>query len=505
MDLSSTQPAVSDPGSSNTRTFSWLRIALTIPLLLGVLFPLALTVSAAFTTEYGQCKTPSDHLICGDYGSQQSTWVNGNINQNDSSYVEGTAVFQRAVWKDLPNQRVHTFVWNLSWNSGLQHGYDYIVSWPQAQQVFHDMVGVDIEVQPCSGVGNQLDTQCAALHTSGYTTTVAAPPDPFVTGSYQMTSSVQSRIDAFEDVYDPRTIALLTNRPVDAAKLTLRHVDLNSGVTLANGGDTGGMTYVEYTLVFTQTTWGNGDYAMVKYAGHLGLSGNPWIEPMAWGEKIGAGAITGSSWHMKDPKIDGLGGSQDNQTNLNGAALSPISSSASRNSSTGAVADYITVTSVYAHDITGTVGFYLCRDATPPYSPATSTSLQNGCVTTSDGPGYTVSKVGEVSLTLNNQGQTKVSIATSPPYTVNDFGFYCFMTVFTPTGPTPYRYPVSADTNNGSECFGLEGGTAVKLTDFKGVGLDRLAIAGFGLPGIIAGLIGVVACVGIWWVARREA
>jgi len=78
---------------------------------------------------------------------------------------------------------------------------------------------------------------------------------------------------------------------------------------VANGGDTGD-SFIHYTLTWTSAS----DQILIELAGHLAMSGNPAVNPIAWGEGLGSSQIAGGPYHFKLFDLDGHSlGCQDNQ------------------------------------------------------------------------------------------------------------------------------------------------------------------------------------------------
>ncbi|MBI5652810.1 MAG: hypothetical protein HZC40_20540 [Chloroflexi bacterium] len=467
-------------------------------LAVGIALPLAVTVYA-YGDSYRQCSNGTTNPLSCD-------WINGNINGNNSHYAEGMGVSQRPIWITLNTlgSQVYTFTWQVSWTDASTHGYDFLMSWAQAQATALVYAGVPLNLNVCQGETGAYATACTNLQASGFFADVVVPDDSFVSGSFVVNGSTQSRINAFESIYGNRTVRLRTDGAIiGTPTLTLRHVDPNNAsITIADGGDLGATTDIQYTLVFTSAT---ATQAMLEYAAHLAISGNPYIEPMAWGQSLGAGSTGGSNWHVKDPKFNGGGGSQDNQIQLRAGTPAMASQQSSSGVNLGAT-DAVTLTaSGFGNDITGNVKFYVCRDNTAPWSPASSSAIPNGCLTTTAGTGYTVDYVGAVSLTVNNSSQTnRRSVSTSLVYTPTQLGFYCFMTVYEPD-TLPFLYTPTRDTNNSTECFTLGSPTAITLSAMNATpGDDPMTLWGVPLAGLALGILGIGASFTLWKFGSRR-
>ncbi len=444
---------------------------------------------------------------------QFCSWTNGILGNANSSYTEGMANPQRFLLSDLYGGSAGTqcdstthscnLTFSASWTDGTNHGFDMLVSWDQAVTLNKQIAGVsDFLLEPCAGLNGSDPATCTSVYTtSRHIYDVSLPDDAFQSGSYQVNGSAQSRIDAFEGLYGNRTLRIYANDVITGASMLLSHCTNNlSACGLANGTDTSGQTVISYTLVFTT----NATAAMVTFAGHYALSGNPRVNPLTWGYTNGSGAIGGASWHIKDPKLNYTGGSQDNQSQLFMGSAFPLDSGTVTTLHVGqgtAITDtvYISNTASGATDLAGNVHFYVCADTTDPYSPPASSALEFGCLSTTGGSGYTVTDVGTTNLTVVNAGKGKNSTAVSPIFTATVPGRYCFLTVFTPTDAIPHDYNVMSDTNGAGECVTFLHTTAVELSSITATtGHNWL------LLGVTLGLLCVGGGAGVWWIRFKR-
>ena len=130
---------------------------------------------------------------------------------------------------------------------------------------------------------------CENLHSSsGYYIDVACPDDPYISKD----GLTQDKIDAFEDVYGDRFIRIYGNQPFTSASLTIAYH------SVANGGDTGD-SKAYYNLTWTSTS----TQIIIELAGHIAVSGDPSVNPIAWGEGLGASFISGGPYHFKLEKL----------------------------------------------------------------------------------------------------------------------------------------------------------------------------------------------------------
>lgn len=461
-------------------------------------------IALAATSVSGNFPQCADRNLNGS----QCDWTNGNI--TGSYYVEGTGVPQSNQLGSLHaatgSTDVYSYTWSTTFSSNsVHHGYDFIMSYDQAKKVHQDYQGVDLDIDPCTANADQNpDHICQKLRAIGpyvgntvYSYTISVPDDPFISGSFVKDGSVQNRINTFESKYGDRKITLWTDQPITgSAYLVLTHTLNDAGFTpIGNGGDAiAGSTLVRYTLYFTSSTAN----AMIEYAAHFALSGNPYVDPLAWGWDAtnggyGAGGLTGSNWHVKDFKLNGgaLGtlGSQDNQAGTSTPTTYPISSDATWNSTTKHATDAITMTTSSNTAMTGTVQYWVCADTTVPYTD----TLTNGCTSTT-----TATFVGNALVNY----ASKQSKATSPIFTPTVSGRYCFLTLFFPRATPPnlaWDFGATADTNSTTECFMAFGPNAVTLK-----AITAQVVAGDLVPLSIVILMGVAAVLLIAWAKRHR-
>jgi hypothetical protein len=458
---------------------------------------LALLVTWAVVAAYS---TSSDLPQCQDNGTSPSimscNWVNGQM--SNANWLEGSAVPQKVQISGLSASAtaVHTYTWSVTWsNKVYYHGYDWLVSYAQAQQLHQDYVGSPLNLNSCTSGTNAEQTTCTNLHTSGYSQTIDIPDDTFVSGSAVNGGSALPRIQAFESKYGNRTMTLWTDRPITGtAVLTFYHsADTTGFPPIANNGDAiAGSTLIRYTVYFTSSA----DTFMLEYGAHFALSGNPYVDPMAWGWDTtnggygAAGLYPSAPWHVKDPGLDaGAGnlGSQDNQAKVQNPSSYPINSNSTWNSTTKRATDAITMTTASNDTITGTISYWVCGDTTVPYTD----TLTNGCTSTT-----TATFVGNAYVTFAG----KTANAVSPVFSPTVSGRYCFLTIFTPAkNGNIYNFGPTADTNGTTECFMAFGPNAITLN-------AMIARGEAGIPVALVVFIsmGVAAVLVIVWARRHR-
>ena len=56
-------------------------------------------------------------------------WINGNLQGNNSTYIEGDATVQRLWLKDFVPGSAHTITLQYGTTKGGNHAYDYLTTW----------------------------------------------------------------------------------------------------------------------------------------------------------------------------------------------------------------------------------------------------------------------------------------------------------------------------------------------------------------------------------------
>jgi hypothetical protein len=430
-------------------------------------------------------------------------WIEGQL--ANTHWVEGSSIPHEVQISGISAHAVdvHTYTWSVTWSDQVfYHGYDWMTSWDQSKATHIDYIGTPLDLNNCTAGNPAAQTACTTLHSTGYSQTIVIPDDTFISGSYLKNGEVGPRIAAFEAIYGNRTLTLWTDQPITGtAVITFYHAADSAGFpAIINGGDTGaGSFLMRYTVYFTSSA----NLFMLEYGLHFGISGNPYVDPMAWGYDAtnggygAAGLYPAAPWHVKDPLMDngdGNMGSQDNQAKVQNPELYPLTSKANYNSTTHRVSDAITMTlGGNFDDISGTVDFYLCGpDTTYSFGdpiPDVGGIYEFGCT----------SPLSGTFLGTINVGPADDIMAASPVFTPTTSGLYCFYTAFNPsTNPADdgvYDYPPFADTDGTTECFAAFGPTAITLSDFKANPSEDGTPLLVGL--LTAGLLGVVA-IAVW-------
>ena len=189
---------------------------------------------------------------------------------------------------------IHTLTISHQATKGGIHAYDWMTGWNQG----------NVPPLGYNPSGPSYDTGLtgpilAALLASPYNIYVDVPDDPFISKD----GSTQSRIDAYETTYGNRQIRIYGNQPITSASFTSFYHDV------ANGGDTGDSD-IHYELTWVSAS----DEILIEMAGHLAMTGDPLVNPIAWGVGLGSSQIGGGPYHFKLYQLDGHSiGSQDNQ------------------------------------------------------------------------------------------------------------------------------------------------------------------------------------------------
>src|SRR5512141_1385424 len=233
----------------------WHQRPLRIVVALGLALAAALSIWAIVLAY----STTNDFPQCSDQNNSgtQCKWVNGMM--SNSYWLEGEAVPQREYVAGIAAAAtsVHSFTWSVSWSSsGHHHGYDWLTSYAQAQQLHQDYAGTPLDLNLCTNSSGALEAGCNTLRTSGYSTTVIIPDDVYQSGIYQVSNSTLTRIQAFEAKYGNRTMTLWTDQPIIGTPvLTFYHSLADTNFTpLAPGGDAlANDTLIRYTIYFTST------------------------------------------------------------------------------------------------------------------------------------------------------------------------------------------------------------------------------------------------------------
>ena len=200
----------------------------------------------------GNDKAPSPSSDGCDTSANQ--WVNGNLNENGSSYFEGDSIPYRMLFDNLSTSGTHTVTIEWDTTKSSKHAIDYIDSFNQSV----------LDANPCLGVSG-----CSAF------TTFPIPVDPQVSGA---------GITPLSGVFTMYggTITSL------------------SAYSYADGSGFVGDKSARITITFSASVAN----PVLAWGGHIATRAN-------WGMLDSAVDIPGSPYHTRLIDLDGSGGNQD--------------------------------------------------------------------------------------------------------------------------------------------------------------------------------------------------
>lgn len=259
---------------------------------------------AVVSVDFMQCSNDNPPDPTGD-----CSWINGIIQQNNSTYVEGMSVPQRLLFTDIEPtvDDVHTLTFAHDSTKNGVHAYDWLTSYDQAVEAADDN-GITLTLDECGEmISGTFETICQDLHTGGISTTADVPDDPFVSAN-PPGEDYQSRIDAYEATSGNRTIEILADAAISNATLSLVH---DPAADQSDDGD----SEIVYTLIWESAATD----ILIEMAGHLAVGDNG---DDAWGAGLGASSINGGPYHFMLGTLDGMPlGSMDNQ--IQASAVEP--------------------------------------------------------------------------------------------------------------------------------------------------------------------------------------
>ena len=233
-------------------------------------------------------------------------WIGSILQNSNSVYFEGMSVPQRILYRGIPNGS-HTITFNYSYTKAGIHAYDFLTSLNQGNEDF--MPGIT-EVNYCQGLGGADTTACNALAPSTGRISVPIPHDPYDSkdsapapgnGTSQITKE-----NAYETANGVRNFEVKTNGSFTAGSIVITH-DVTAN---ADTGD----SFSQVLFSFTLSGCPNNSCNFILYFdGHLAVGGSDNTTGVNWGVGLGSSNINGGPYHVKDLKLDGNGGSQDNQ------------------------------------------------------------------------------------------------------------------------------------------------------------------------------------------------
>jgi parallel beta-helix repeat protein len=351
-------------------------------------------IATVFFTDKAQADI--DQCANGSIGSAASCpgsggggdWQNGDLNGNNSNYREGDSVPFRITFSGLSGSSSVTIKWQAT-NAPSFHAYDYLTTWKRT-------VG---SANPCDGV--------AGCNLGSPTSTFAIPTDPTVAPGCGF---VGSQIPGVFTMWGATITSV-------------------SAYGLSGCASTSSNTENSITITFTATT----STPVLAWGGHI-------ADQSSWGLGRAAGSISGSPYHMALDECSFSCGSQDRalQAGQNSGVLPIPDLTTTASPSSGAVGDPFTDTAI----VTGTspsgfpggsVAFYYCGPGVTPPDCSLGGSL-----------------VGTVTVVPAQANPAYTGTATSPSFTPQSPGVYCFRAEYVPGPGVPYS-PID-HTDQSLEC-----------------------------------------------------
>lgn len=410
----------------------------------GLLVALAIfgigVVWAATGVSIDQCAngTFASPLAC-----TNAQFQNGNINENNSHYSEGSVVPFRQTFTGLVPGTTYsvTIGWQFL-NSGL-HAYDYITTYN----------ATEASADPCTGVAGAVCTPAAK-------TTTPIPADPTLVAACN--TVLHNAVPQIGGVFTLFGGNLVSAGPYSQLTCGSGNVDQSIVVTF---------TAVQATEVLA---WG----------GHIATQSD-------WGGGQGATGISGSPYHMHQDACSFGCGSQDRS--LKAAAVAALTMTTQRTPS-GAVApnqnvtDLATLAGNVSAFPSGTVQFYTCASIT------TTATIFPTCNSPANG-----TALGSP-VTVGGSGST--GTATSPVFHTPQVGQYCFLAVYTPDSASFYHATTDNITsaNQTAECWSQQNPTDVTLSSMSAHSVED------GMNWMLWGLgaLGIVTLGGVVFVIARK-
>jgi len=216
-----------------------------------------LAVLAAESADIDQCANdPAPSSPATGCATDDSEWVNGNLNASKSVFLEGDSIPYRIKFGDLAIGGTNTVTIEWDTTKASKHAIDYLTDWNESV----------LNANPCLGVAG-----CVL----GTHDDFAIPADPQVTGA-----GVTPLSGSFS----------MWGGDITAA----------SAYSYSNGSGFSGDKSASITLTFTS----NVDNPVLAWGGHI-------ASRQDWGMNNSAVAITGSPYHTRLLDLNGSGGNQD--------------------------------------------------------------------------------------------------------------------------------------------------------------------------------------------------
>src|SRR5439155_22619833 len=215
-------------------------------------------------------------------------WANGEINSNNSTYLEGRSVPFRFFFGGVEGNESHHFTIVAAWTKSGEHGYDYFTSFDRTESAVITAVG-----GPCSTTSTSPPADCATP------TAVGTFPDPRNPANWDFTSVGGS---APADFF-PASFLL------DGLPLTLKAYHVASatfGKYFFSGSSTDRDINIRLDFVTSSGLSANSS-AGFFWGGHLAVGS----DTSHWGVGHGSGSVSGGSYHMSTAQPDDQGQGKD--------------------------------------------------------------------------------------------------------------------------------------------------------------------------------------------------
>jgi hypothetical protein len=189
-------------------------------------------------------------------------WANGNINQSNSSYIEGESVPYRIIYT-VTGPGPHTL--SIEWDhraTGGEHAIDYITTWNP----------------------NDNPNPCAGVTCGPGTSTFAIPVDPVVTAGFNQVDDGAPGPTGGDDIaQNPGVFTLFGG--------TITGVGSENGANTYGYNNANPFLAIKTHITVTFTTPGS-TTVVLAWGGHIARQED-------WGFNHSAGAVSGSDYHMR--------------------------------------------------------------------------------------------------------------------------------------------------------------------------------------------------------------
>lgn len=223
---------------------------------------------------YDQCSNDKGTgYSTGDTGCR---WINGNLQQSNSTYFEEEATVQR-LWLNGLTSGTHTITLKYGTTKGGLHAYDFLTTWNHSETWINDS-------DRCQGISGCMDAK---------ETTFSIPSDPNVMGNISQGGDFTMRGGTITNITTPTIVSGSYSG------------DSETAITVAFNVSSGSLC--------SGTSCG----VVLWFGAHIAAQAD-------WGAGKGASSISGSPYHVALVNLDGSAiGSRDNQ--MASSAVPPAS------------------------------------------------------------------------------------------------------------------------------------------------------------------------------------